>query len=77
MIVPRENISTLIYVECDHMYQKKVCCQEIWCILPGLNIQLLIQNENPACKIARGCSKLLDMRYHTLFFLVDQYKLMA
>ena len=35
-----ENISTPIYVECDKMYQSKVCVQEFSYFVSGLDIQL-------------------------------------
>ena len=38
-IVWSENISTPIYVECDKMYRSKVCDQEFWYIMSGLDIQ--------------------------------------
>ena len=38
-IVQSEKISTPIYVECDKMYQSKVCVQEFWYCVPGLDIQ--------------------------------------
>ena len=34
-----EKISTPIYVECDKMYRSKVCLQEFWYIVSGLDIQ--------------------------------------
>ena len=34
-----ENMSTPIYVECDRMYRSKVCIQEFWYIVSGLDIQ--------------------------------------
>ena len=38
-IVQSENILTPIYVECYKMYQSKVCVQEFWYCLGGLDIQ--------------------------------------
>ena len=35
-----EDISTPIYVECDKMYRSKVCIQEFWYFVSGLDIQL-------------------------------------
>ena len=37
-IVRNENISTQIYVECYKMYRSKVCFQEFWYFVPGLDI---------------------------------------
>ena len=34
-----ENISTPIYVESYEMYQLKVCVQEFWFIVTGVDIQ--------------------------------------
>ena len=39
-IVQSEKISTPIYVECDKMYQSKVCVQEFSYFVSGLDIQL-------------------------------------
>ena len=50
-IVRSENISTPIYVECDKMYRSKVCVQEFWYFVPGLDIQLeQSENNSPICK---------------------------
>ena len=38
-IVWSENISTPIHVKCNKMYQSKVCVQEFWYFVPGLDIQ--------------------------------------
>ena len=46
-----ENISTPIYVECDKMYRSKVCVQEFWYIVSGLDIQPeQSENNKPAAK---------------------------
>ena len=50
-IVLRENISTPICVECNKMYGSKVCVQDFWYFVSGLDIQLeQSENHNPACK---------------------------
>ena len=56
-LVLSENISTPIYVECYRMYQSKVCVQEFWYFVPGLDIQPeKSKNNNPPCKKAvTGC----------------------
>ena len=58
-IVRSEYISTPIYVECDEMYQSKVCVQELGYIVSGLDIQSeQSENDNhdPAHKKADlGC----------------------
>ena len=47
----RENIPNPIYVQCDNMYDFKVCSQKFGDILSGLDIQLKqSENEDPACK---------------------------
>ena len=47
-IVQSENISTPIYVECDKMYQWKVCGRDF---VSGLDIQLeQSKNNSPVCK---------------------------
>ena len=44
-----ENISTPIFPQFYDMYWIKVCCQEFWSILPGLNIRFeQSKYENPA-----------------------------
>ena len=52
-----ENISNPIYIECDTMYRSKVCIQEFWYFVPGLDIQPeQSENDNPARKKAvAGC----------------------
>ena len=59
-IVQSENISTPIYVGCDKMYQFKVCVQEFWYCLPGLDIPPeLSKIDNSARKKAvEGCETL-------------------
>ena len=66
-IVQSENISTPIYVESDldKMYQTKVCLQEFWYFVSGLDIQLeQSEKNNPVC---RGC-RLLNTTSHALLF---------
>ena len=59
-----ENISAPIYVECVKMYQLKVCVQEFWYCVPGLDIQPeLSEIVNSACKKAvAGCKTLQVVR---------------
>ena len=52
-----EKISTPIYVECDKMYRSKVCVQEFWYFVSGLDIQIeRSENDNPGdagCELVR------------------------
>ena len=49
--VRSENISTPIYVECDKICRSKVCVQEFWYFVSGLDIQLeQSENDSPVCK---------------------------
>ena len=67
-IVQSENISTPIYAECDKMYQLKVCFQEFWYIVAGLDIQPeQSENNSPASKKAAAGFETLQLIYH--FFL--------
>ena len=58
----------------------KVCCQEFWYILSGLDIQLEqlsaikdLENYNPVCKrIGSGLQNV--MSHIILFLLIDRYK---
>ena len=44
-------ISTPGYVECDKIYRSKVCVQEVWYFVSGLDIQLeQSENDNPVRK---------------------------
>ena len=52
-----ENISTLIYVECDKMYRSKICVQEFSYFVSGLGIQLeQSENKSPVRKKI-GCRR--------------------
>ena len=49
--IGREKISTPIHVPCNHIYWSKICGQEFWYILSGLDIQLQkSENDNTARK---------------------------
>ena len=62
-----ENISTPIYVECDKMYQSKVCVQEFLYFVSSLDIQLeQSKNDNSVCKKVN--SRLRDKRIIYCFF---------
>ena len=65
-IVLSENISTPIHVQCDKMYQSKVCVQEFWYFVSGLDIRPeQSKNDNPAPKkLVQGCEK---QRFNYLF----------
>ena len=70
-----ENISTPIYVQCDNIYRQKVCSQEFWYFMAGLEINL----SNPRTTILRATNRLMIARCdksYTVFF-IDQYKFMA
>ena len=44
-------MSTPIYVECNQMYQSKVCIQEFWYFVSDLDIQLeQSKNNSPVCQ---------------------------
>ena len=50
-IVQSENISTPIYVEYNKMYWSKVCVQQFWYFVSGLDIQSeLSENDSPVRK---------------------------
>ena len=58
------NISTPIYVECDKMYQSKLCVQEFRHIMPGLNIQPeQSENNNPARNKEDASCETLQLKY--------------
>ena len=70
-----ENISNPIYVKCDKMYQPKVCVQEFWYFVPGLDIQHeQPENDNPACnKAVAGCAsniKWFSLRTYSSILVV-------
>ena len=49
------------------MYRSKVCVQEFWYVVPGLDIQPeLSKNDIPACKKAVAGCKTLQVIYHFL-----------
>ena len=65
-----ENISTPIYVECDKMYRSKVCVQEFWYFVSGLDIQLeQSENYSPVRKNI-GC-RWRNMTSQTSFFFEE------
>ena len=50
------------------MYQSKVCVQEFWYFVPGLDIQHeQSENDNPALKKVVTCCETRQVIYH--FFL--------
>ena len=60
------------------MYRSKVCVQEFWYTVSGLDIQLEqfeLEHDNPVCK--KISCRLLNKTTHIQFFLEDQYELMA
>ena len=68
--VQSENNSTPLYVQCDIMYQLKVCCQDFLYIESGLDIQ---QRQPCPANIKIGSR----LRYATSFFSIDQYQLIT
>ena len=76
-MVQSENISTPIYVECYKMYQSKVCVQEFWYFVSGLDIQLEQSNYNSPARKKIGC-RLRNAKYGSYtFFSSNQYEPMA
>ena len=67
MIVQSENISTPIYVECDKMYQSKVCVQEFWYFVSGLDIQLEKSEYDSPVRQKISC-RWRNMTSHIPFF---------
>ena len=65
--MPGENISTPIYVECDKMYQLKVCVQEFSFFVSGLGIQLE-QNENDSPVRKKISCRWRNTTTHMQFF---------
>ena len=63
-----DNISTAIYVECDEMYQSKVCVQEFSYFVSGLDIQLE-QSEDSPVREKLGC-RWRNTTSHILLFSV-------
>ena len=60
-----ENISTPINVECDKMYQSKVCVQEFSYFVPGLDIQLeQSMNDSPVSKKSFAGGEIQRVMYH-------------
>ena len=46
------------------MYQSKVCVQEFWYLVPGLDIQPeQSENDNPALKKAVACCEIRQVIY--------------
>ena len=63
-IVPSENISNAIYVECEEMYGSKVWAQEFWYFVPGFDIQPEpSKNDNPARNKAVAVCETLQVIY--------------
>ena len=51
------------------MYRSKVCAQEFWYFVPGLDIQLeQSENDNPALKKAVPCCETRQVIYHFFLF---------
>ena len=72
-IVRIEIFSTPIYVECDKMYRSKVCDQEFWYILSGLDIQPeQSENNNPAGK---SCPMLREITIHVPPFFMKSIQI--
>ena len=68
-----ENISTPIYVECNKIYRSKVCVQEFWYIVSGLDIQPeQFENDHPTADSCeqKSCFRLRDT---TLFHRPSDY----
>ena len=67
-------MSTPIYVECDKMYRSKVCVQEFWYCVPGLDIQAVmnlrpIQDENPSTTFLYELQVAKYDESYTVFFM--------
>ena len=61
--VQSEIISTPIYDECNKMYRSKVCFQQFWYIVSGLDVQFeQSDNDNPVGK-KNGCINLQVAKY--------------
>ena len=59
-----ENISTLIYVECDKMYRSKACVQEFSYFVSGLDIQLeKFEKDSPVSKKMVAGGEIQRIRY--------------
>ena len=72
-----ENISTPIYIECDKMYRSKVCVQEFWYFVPGLDIQPeQSENDSPARKKAVAGRETIQLIYRA-FLLIDMNPLLG
>ena len=72
----RWNFSTPIYVECDKMYWSKVCLQEFWNFVSGLDIQSeQSENNNPALK--KSSCRLLNTGSNIPFFSIIWYEPVA
>ena len=65
-IVRSENISTPIYVECNKMYQSKVCIQDFWFFVSGLHIQPEQSENDNASRRKKSGSRLLETTIHVL-----------
>ena len=75
-IVQSKNNSTLIYVKWGKIHQSKVCVQEFWYFVSGLDIQLeQSKNDCFVCKKV-GC-RFRNTTSHISFFSVNWYDSMA
>ena len=73
-----EDISTPFYVECDKMYQSKVCVQENSYFVSGLDIQdEKSEYDSPVCK--KISCRWLNTTSHIPFFkqLIRTYGLVV
>ena len=76
-IVQTENISTLmIYIECDKIHRWKVCVQEFWYFVSGLDIQLEQSKDNCPVPTKNQLQVAIYNESYTVFS-VNQYKSMA
>ena len=67
MSMGSENILTPIYLECDKMYQSKVCVQEFSYFVSGLDIQVEKFEYNSPVRQKFSC-RWQNMTSRTLFF---------
>ena len=66
-IVPRENISTPLYVKCYKMYWSKVCVQTFWYIVSSVDIQLE-QSEKDSPLWKKISCRWRNTKSHIQFF---------
>ena len=69
--VVSENISTPIYVECCKMYLSKVCVQEFWYFVSGLDIQLEQSEYYSTVPIKNWLQVAKYDQSHTVFSAID------